>query len=151
MDFPTETDEEFWSSSGLGRQPVGQPSKISGFNDMLRVSNIIATAVGIMVRIVNEATYVIGHRRSEFPYAQNETCNSRNKNAVNARQRNLAAVKQALGVLAADVPDHLRLDCANQDDATFFEQSCTLAATTSFAEVSLCPSDRSSRGPRPTT
>ncbi len=135
MDFPTETDEEFWSSSALGRQPVGKPSNICGFNDMLQVSNIIARAVGIMVSICRPLMALTC--RSEFQHTQNETCNSRHKNGVHARQKFLAAMKQALSSLGSDVPEHLRLDNANRDDAPIFEQSCALAATISFAEVSL--------------
>ncbi|KAL4249328.1 ABC-transporter-regulating transcription factor-like protein [Abortiporus biennis] len=111
LELPTECDDEFWEITGETvkfKQPANQPSKITFFNCLLRLNQILAFALRTIYSI-NKSKALLGFVGPQW------------------EQHIVAELDSALNKWIDSVPDHLRWD-PNRENILFLNQSAYLYA-----------------------
>ncbi|KAJ7169228.1 fungal-specific transcription factor domain-containing protein [Mycena crocata] len=116
VELPIECEDEFWegepgslpSAGGAGAfvQPPGRPSKITYFNCLVRLSNILAFSLKMLYSL-NKSKSLLAFRDAAW------------------EERIVAELDSALNGWVDAIPSHLRWDPNRRDD-DFFDQSAFL-------------------------
>ncbi|PIL25452.1 transcription factor [Ganoderma sinense ZZ0214-1] len=109
--LPTECDDEYWLTPEgklLFRQPPGQPSKVSGFVQLLRLGQILSFA--------NRTIYATNKSRAQLGHSDQQW-----------EQRVVTELDSALNKWASSLPSHLRWN-PEQENELFLVQAAMLGA-----------------------
>ncbi|KAI0774799.1 fungal-specific transcription factor domain-containing protein [Trametes elegans] len=109
--LPTECDDEYWTAADPNdafKQPLGKPSKVTAFNLLVRLVQIIAYA-------------------SRTIFSANPPRSKTELRGQDWEQRIVAELDSALNRWAASIPDHLRWD-PKREDPLWLAQSAMLYA-----------------------
>ncbi|GBE88069.1 predicted protein [Sparassis crispa] len=112
LDLPLECDDEYWMNSDpkqAFKQPADKPSRITFFNCLLRLNQILAFALRTIYSI-NKSKALLGFVGQQW------------------EQHIVAELDSALNKWIDSVPDHLRWD-PNRENITFLNQSAHLYAS----------------------
>ncbi|KAF7320549.1 Zn(2)-C6 fungal-type domain-containing protein [Mycena chlorophos] len=119
IDLPIDCDDEYWDHpTHPFKQPAGIPSKISFFNHLMGLSNILAASLRSL-------------------YGLEKFKNAFRAYGENWEETITAEIDSALNIWRDRIPEHLRWDSDNIDamDAVFFDQSTALQCGFHYMEM----------------
>ncbi|EKM58711.1 uncharacterized protein PHACADRAFT_253202 [Phanerochaete carnosa HHB-10118-sp] len=120
LEMPIECDDEYWIHADpeqAFKQPPGKPSKISAFNCLLRLNQILAFSLRTIYSI-NKSKVMLGFVGPQW------------------EQHIVAELDSALNKWIDSVPNHLRWD-PNLEDKEFFTQSAFLYAAYYHLQIAV--------------